>query len=244
MSSSSDNSSCHTNCWIAGAVLGAVLFLILWLLAGWGFFWPLVLGLVVFVGGALLLQMLMCSDAQAAAGGASHGAIASPPSAPANVPAAPAPEPVAEEPEPAPAPEPVAEEPAPEPVAEEPEPAPAPEPVAEAPEPEPTPEPAAAPAAGDASQPAGMAAARDGGPDDLKKIKGVGPKMEQLLHSLGIFHFDQVANWGPGEVAWMDDNLAGFKGRVTRDNWVEQAGHLAAGGETDFSRKVDDGNVY
>jgi predicted flap endonuclease-1-like 5' DNA nuclease len=236
MSSSSENSSCHTNCWIAGAILGAVLFLILWLMAGWVFFWSLVLGLVVFVGGALLLQMLMCSGAQAAASGPSHSAAASPPAAPANAPSAPAPV-AAPEPEP----EPVAEAPELEPVAEAL--APEPEPVAAAPAPEP--EPVEAPAAaGDALQPAAMAAARDGGPDDLKKIKGVGPKLEQLLHSLGIFHFDQVANWGPDEVAWMDENLAGFKGRVTRDNWVEQAGHLAAGGETDFSRKVDDGNVY
>jgi predicted flap endonuclease-1-like 5' DNA nuclease len=42
----------------------------------------------------------------------------------------------------------------------------------------------------------------------------------------------------------MDDNLQGFRGRVTRDDWVAQAGLLAAGGETDFSRKVDEGDVY
>jgi NADH-quinone oxidoreductase subunit E len=89
-----------------------------------------------------------------------------------------------------------------------------------------------------------MEAAREGGPDDLKKIKGVGPKLEQLLHTLGIYHFDQIAAWGPAEVAWMDDNLQGFRGRVTRDDWVAQAGLLAAGGETDFSRKVDEGDVY
>jgi len=221
MSSSTNNSSCHTNCWIAGAVLGVVLFLVFWLLAGWAFFWSLVLGLIVFIGAALILQMMMCSGGQAASTSASQNTVASPPETPA--PAAPAP---VAAPPPDPTPEP---EPAPEPV-------PVAEATAAAPEP--------APAAGDAQQPSGMAAARDGGPDDLKRIKGVGPKLEQLLNSLGIFHFDQVAAWGPGEVAWMDDNLAGFKGRVTRDDWVEQAGHLAAGGETDFSRKVDDGNVY
>ena len=42
----------------------------------------------------------------------------------------------------------------------------------------------------------------------------------------------------------MDDNLQGFKGRVTRDDWVAQAKTLAAGGATEFSRKVDDGDVY
>ena len=89
-----------------------------------------------------------------------------------------------------------------------------------------------------------MQAAREGGPDDLKKIKGVGPKLEQLLHSLGIYHFDQIAAWGPAEVAWMDDNLVRFKGRVSRDNWVEQAKILANGGETEFSKRVAKGDVY
>ena len=64
--------------------------------------------------------------------------------------------------------------------------------------------------------------------DDLKKIKGVGPKLEELLHSLGIYHFGQIAGWGPAEVAWIDSNLEGFSGRVTRDDWVGQAKLLAA----------------
>jgi NADH-quinone oxidoreductase subunit E len=59
--------------------------------------------------------------------------------------------------------------------------------------------------------------------DDLKLIKGVGPKLEALLHSLGFFHFDQIANWTEAELAWVDENLEGFKGRVIRENWVEQA---------------------
>jgi NADH-quinone oxidoreductase subunit E len=68
---------------------------------------------------------------------------------------------------------------------------------------------------------------RKAGPDDLKKIKGVGPKLEALLHKLGVFHFDQVAAWGADEVAWVDDNLEGFKGRVSRDEWVNRAKTLA-----------------
>ena len=79
-------------------------------------------------------------------------------------------------------------------------------------------------------KPEGLSAAREGGPDDLKKIKGVGPKLEQLLHSLGFYHFDQIAGWTDTEIAWVDDNLEGFKGRVTRDNWVGQAKELAKTG--------------
>ena len=77
------------------------------------------------------------------------------------------------------------------------------------------------------SRPAGMEAAREGGPDDLKRIKGVGPKLEDLLHSMGFYHFDQIASWTAEEVAWVDDNLEGFKGRVSRDEWIAQAKVLA-----------------
>ena len=94
------------------------------------------------------------------------------------------------------------------------------------------------------TKPATLTAAREGGPDNLKEIKGVGPKLEQLLHSMGFYHFDQIANWTADEVAWVNANLEGFKGRVTRDNWVEQAKILASGGETEFSKRVDKGDVY
>jgi NADH-quinone oxidoreductase subunit E len=83
-----------------------------------------------------------------------------------------------------------------------------------------------APAA--AAQPKGLKAARGGKPDDLKVILGIGPKLEALCHSLGFFHFDQIANWTAAEIAWVDENLEGFKGRVTRDKWVDQAKDLAA----------------
>jgi predicted flap endonuclease-1-like 5' DNA nuclease len=98
-----------------------------------------------------------------------------------------------------------------------------------------TPQAGPAPAA---RQPAALAAA-EGEADDLKRIKGVGPKLEQMLNGMGIYHYRQIAAWGPEEVAWCDDNLEGFKGRVSRDEWVAQARILAAGGETEFSRRSD-----
>ena len=94
------------------------------------------------------------------------------------------------------------------------------------------------------TRPTGLDAPRDGKADDLKQIKGIGPKLEKLCNSLGFWHFDQVAAWTADEVAWVDANLTGFKGRVSRDEWVKQAGILAAGGETEFSKRVEDGDVY
>lgn len=102
----------------------------------------------------------------------------------------------------------------------------------------------ASPAEAPGTRPEALDAPRGGKADDLKRIKGVGPKLEQLCHALGFYHFDQIANWTEAEVAWVDANLKGFKGRVSRDNWQEQAKILAAGGETEFSSRVDEGDVY
>ncbi|MDX8349540.1 NADH-quinone oxidoreductase subunit NuoE [Cognatiyoonia sp. IB215446] len=74
-----------------------------------------------------------------------------------------------------------------------------------------------------------LSAPRDGGADDLKKITGVGPKLEGVLNELGIWHFDQIAQWGPAEISWVDSRLK-FKGRIERDNWVAQATALAKEG--------------
>lgn len=121
-------------------------------------------------------------------------------------------------------------------VASQPAPKPAPEPAAP-PAVVATPEPAKTPAAktasvpaatGEGTRPAALSAARGGKADDLKRIKGIGPKLEKLCNSLGFYHFDQIAGWTPDEIAWVDQNLEGFKGRVLRDNWVEQAKLLAA----------------
>lgn len=67
---------------------------------------------------------------------------------------------------------------------------------------------------------------RDGKPDDLKKISGVGPKLEGILHENGVYHFDQIAAWGKDEIAYMDDQLS-FKGRIERDDWLGQAATFA-----------------
>lgn len=63
--------------------------------------------------------------------------------------------------------------------------------------------------------------------DDLEQINGVGPMLNELLNDIGVFYFWQIAEWTPQEVDWVDDQLLHFKGRIARDNWVDQARELA-----------------
>ncbi|MCF4098153.1 hypothetical protein [Maritalea mediterranea] len=71
-----------------------------------------------------------------------------------------------------------------------------------------------------------LSAPRDGKKDDLKKIKGIGPKIETILNEKGIYHFDQIASWKRKDVNTMDEALS-FKGRIDREEWVKQAKALA-----------------
>ncbi len=109
--------------------------------------------------------------------------------------------------------------------------------------------PAEAEGARAAAQPAGkkprtLKAPRKAGADDLKLIKGIGPKLEKLLNDMGFFHFDQIAKWGQDELAWVDQNLEGFKGRASRDGWLDQASRLARGESTEFSAKANKDGRY
>ncbi len=69
--------------------------------------------------------------------------------------------------------------------------------------------------------------------DDLKMIAGVGPRIETILHELGIHTFAQVAAWKKAEREWVDSYL-NFKGRIERDEWIKQAKALAKGGEAEY----------
>jgi len=81
---------------------------------------------------------------------------------------------------------------------------------------------------GEGIRPNTLAGPRDGRQDNLRKIRGIGPKLEKLLNEMGFWHYDQIAGWSAEEAAWVDANLEGVKGRVTRDEWVRQASELAA----------------
>jgi small subunit ribosomal protein S2 len=69
-----------------------------------------------------------------------------------------------------------------------------------------------------------------GAADDLKKISGVGPVLEQKLNDLGIYHYWQIAAFTDEDVKTVDDQL-NFKGRIARDDWIKQATDLAGGGD-------------
>ena len=93
-------------------------------------------------------------------------------------------------------------------------------PAADPPAAEPVPSaPAAAPAGQVATLPP---------QEDLQRIRGIGPKLAQTLEEKGVTGTAQIAGWTDGDVAWWDENLEGFRGRVSRDEWVAQAKALVA----------------
>jgi predicted flap endonuclease-1-like 5' DNA nuclease len=65
-------------------------------------------------------------------------------------------------------------------------------------------------------------------PDDLTRLKGVDRVLERTLHRVGVFYFWQIAEWSAEDVQYVDSQLPRFRGRITRDGWVEQASELAA----------------
>lgn len=68
-----------------------------------------------------------------------------------------------------------------------------------------------------------------GPPDDLLRLKGVGPKLAAILNERGIARFDQIAKLSSGQVEALDASLGAFRGRFDRDRIQEQADYLARG---------------
>jgi predicted flap endonuclease-1-like 5' DNA nuclease len=83
---------------------------------------------------------------------------------------------------------------------------------------------------GPMTEPVRLTGPRAGKADNLKEIEGIGPALEKLCNELGCYHFDQIANWSQGDVAWVDQNMKTFKGRIIRDKWVAQAKLIVAEG--------------
>ncbi|WP_306116639.1 MULTISPECIES: NADH:ubiquinone oxidoreductase [unclassified Roseovarius] len=224
MSTTENWSTCRIVCWALAAIGGLAMMIGMSSVVGW--FFGIIFGIVTVAVLGSLFQKLVCTgepEGSASMLDMGRTALEKAKEASGVAPAAATAKPAAE-------PKPVEAKPA-----------------AAAPAPAPKPEPATASSDEDADEgtkPQVLSEPQDGKADDLKRIKGVGPKLEQQLQSMGIYHFRQVASWSGDEVAWMDANLKGFRGRVSRDGWVEQAKTLAAGGETEFSKRVEDGDVY
>jgi len=213
MEKSSGSFECALFSWGIAALVAVVAFAMLMLLGGWTFMQAAFVGAIVLVVGGVGLTWAFCSPLPGPNEVTLPGQAAAEPVA---EPVAATPTPAAATP-PAPEPEPAAAEPAP----AEPAPAaPAAEPVS---------------ASGTPAKPQ-LLAAPQGAADDLKRIKGVGPKLEEKLNTMGVWHFSQIAGWTPEQVGWVDDSL-NFKGRIDRDDWIGQAKVLAAGGTTEFSER-------
>ena len=88
----------------------------------------------------------------------------------------------------------------------------------------------APPKADGVKKPRTLKTARKSCADDLKKITGIGPKLEILLNETGFYHFDQIAKWNDQECAWVDQNFKGYSGRASRDKWIDQAKALIGEG--------------
>ena len=74
--------------------------------------------------------------------------------------------------------------------------------------------------------------------DDLKKIRGIGVLIEKKLNAMGVYSYEQIANWSSEEIQRVSSALD-FKGRIEREGWVQQARILASGGQTEFSKRLN-----
>lgn len=72
--------------------------------------------------------------------------------------------------------------------------------------------------------------------DDLKMISGVGPVLERTLNAIGITTFAQVAKLSPEQIDAVEAEL-NFKGRMQRDQWIDQADALATGGVEEYIKR-------
>lgn len=73
--------------------------------------------------------------------------------------------------------------------------------------------------------------------DDLTRIKGLGPKAAAILNGIGIHRFAQLADLTPAQAGEVDVRMGAFKGRIVKDQWVDQARHLEQNDIAGFEAK-------
>ena len=82
-------------------------------------------------------------------------------------------------------------------------------------------------AAGQGTRPRGLSRPRNGVKDDLRRIAGIGALDESTLNNLGVYHFDQIANWNDAQILWMESHVFA-RGRIGHEEWQRQARELVA----------------
>ncbi|MFV0301231.1 MAG: NADH:quinone oxidoreductase [Paracoccus sp. (in: a-proteobacteria)] len=241
---------CTRNCWIAAGVVGLLVWIFASFIGSTAIIGGLFLALIATVLVGLFLLWALCQGSGSAADDRHHGfarataapePAASPTAMPLQSPA-PAPRaaaaPAAAAAVTAAAPAPAAASEAPKPAPAKPEAKPAVAKTAEA-------KAATKPAVKKGSKPAAKAGkAAKAKPDDLKQIKGVGPKLEKLLHENGVTGFAQIAAWSEAQIDEFAEKIGSMGGRIRSDDWIAQARTLAGGGSTEFAQRVKKGDVY
>ena len=94
----------------------------------------------------------------------------------------------------------------------------------------------------DSMQPALLDKPLNSGPDNLKRIKGIGLVLEKDLQEIGIYHYQQLATLSNDNTKWLNQKL-GFPGRIERENWAMQARELMTGNTTEYSARFDQGKT-
>lgn len=76
-----------------------------------------------------------------------------------------------------------------------------------------------------------------GPPDDLQRLKGVGPKLAAMLNDIGLTRYEQLASLSDADLERIDQQLGAFRGRLKRDQVPQQADYLARGDVDGFERR-------
>jgi len=62
--------------------------------------------------------------------------------------------------------------------------------------------------------------------EELTKIEGIGPYVEQKLNEIGIFNYDQISKFTVEDIRVITELIDFFPDRIERDDWVGQATDL------------------
>src|SRR5258705_7149318 len=85
--------------------------------------------------------------------------------------------------------------------------------------------------------PAAAAAPAEGAAEDLQQISAIDAATEAALKALGVCRYEQIGAWRRADLEHFARALAIARRRISRENWIEQAQILAAGGKTRYAHR-------